>query len=66
MPTAAESPRLLLTRQEAADRLGLKIRTFDQLVADGHVEAVRINRLVRFNPAELERFAREGVASRSA
>jgi excisionase family DNA binding protein len=53
--------RLLLKREEAAELLGMGVRTLDAHVRQGHVQAVYLGRLVRFDRAELERVAREGI-----
>jgi excisionase family DNA binding protein len=46
----------LLKRSEAAEELSVSIRTLDLLVSTGELKAVRIGRVVRIRPADLESF----------
>lgn len=54
--------KLLLTREEAADMLGISLRKLDQLVARGELKPRRIDDAVRFYIAELVCFASLNVA----
>ena len=54
--------KLLLTREEAAEMLGIGLRKLDQLVARGDLEPRRIDDCVRFYVVELIRFASENKA----
>lgn len=49
----------LLTREEAAERLRISMRTLDDLEASGRLRAVRIGRRVLYNPAALDAFIRQ-------
>lgn len=49
--------KLLLTREEAAEMLGIGLRKLDQLVARGDLKPRRIDDCVRFYIGELIRFA---------
>ncbi len=53
---------LLYTRNEAAKALGISVRTLDSWVCSGEIKPVRLGRLVRFQPTELQRVATEGVS----
>ena len=48
--------RLLITKGEAAERLGVSIRTLERLVATGRLRQVRIERLARFRVSDLEAY----------
>lgn len=50
-----EAPELL-TPEEVADRLKLKVRTVLRLVREGKLLAVRVGRLYRFRPSDLRAF----------
>lgn len=50
--SAREAP--LWTKAELAERLNVKPRYIDHLVHEGRVPVVRVGRLVRFRPAEIE------------
>ena len=50
-PTADNVPRLLLTVEEAAKRLGICRSNMFKLIRNGDVESVRIGRLRRITPA---------------
>lgn len=47
---------LLLDSREAARRLGISARTLWTLTDEGRVKAVRINRLVKYDPRDLLAF----------
>jgi len=51
-------PPSLLTRQEAADVLGISVRKLDSLEEAGEIQAIRIGRSVRYHPDVLDRFMR--------
>lgn len=42
-----------LTRKQAADRLNISIRSLDYLVADGKLNACKIGKSVRIDPASV-------------
>lgn len=46
----------LLDRHEAADFLGVSVRTIDEQTSNGSLKCVRIGRSVRFRPATLESY----------
>lgn len=51
-------PRLLLTVEEAADRIGICRSNMFKLIRRGDVESIKIGRLRRVTPAALEDFVR--------
>jgi excisionase family DNA binding protein len=55
-PAAAPRNRLLLTFEEAAERLGISRTTLYKLVWAGRITPVRIGRSVRFTCDELDAF----------
>ena len=61
---AERDPDRLLTREEAAERLQVSVRTIDTLRAAGEIQAVKVKRRVRFHPDALDAYVRrnaEGV-----
>lgn len=48
--------RLLITKDEAAERLGVSVRTVERLVATGRLPQVHIERLARFRVKDLEAY----------
>lgn len=56
--------RVLLTKAEAAQALGVCERTLDNLRAAGELRARKIGKKVMFEPRELERFARRDHPTR--
>ena len=54
----ADVQRALLTRREAAESLGMSLRTFERRVQP-HVRLVVSGQLKLVSPAELERWVRE-------
>lgn len=54
----------LLTRKQAAARLGISVRKLDALEEAGDIQAVRIGRSVRYHPDTLERFVRRHANGR--
>lgn len=54
----------LLTRKQAAARLGISVRTLDALEEAGDIQAIRIGRSVRYHPETLERFVRRRANGR--
>lgn len=55
---AATANWRLLSTAEAAERLNIPPQSVYHLVQDGHLTSVRIGRLHRFHPEELDRFIR--------
>jgi excisionase family DNA binding protein len=49
-------PRLLLTVEEAAERIGICRSNMFKLIRQGEVESVKVGRLRRVTPAALEDF----------
>ncbi len=52
-------PRLLLTVEEAADRIGICRSNMFKLIRQGDIQSVRVGRLRRVTPAALEDFVRQ-------
>ena len=48
--------RLLVSKGEAAERLGVSVRTVERLVATGRLRQVHIERLARFRVSDLEAY----------
>lgn len=46
--------RLLVSKGEAAERLGVSVRTIERLVAAGRLRQVHVERLARFRVTDLE------------
>jgi excisionase family DNA binding protein len=57
-PGPERSPRLLLTVEEAADRVGICRSNMFKLIRQGDVKSVKVGRLRRVTPAALEDFIR--------
>ena len=56
--------RLLVTKGEAAERLGISVRTVERLVAAGQLPQVYIERLARFRVSDLEAYV-NGLAEKA-
>jgi predicted DNA-binding transcriptional regulator AlpA len=54
---SASMPRILVTKPEAAEILGMSIASFERYVQP-HIRAVRKGRLLRFPVSDLERWDR--------
>ncbi len=48
--------QLLVTKQEAAERLHVSVRTVERLVAAGRLRQIHVERLARIRVADLESF----------
>ena len=46
----------LLSKTQAAQRLGVSVRNLDYRVKDGSIPFVKIGRLLRFIPSNIEKF----------
>ncbi len=46
----------LLTSEEVAERLRIGVRTIPRLVERGEFRPTRVGRVLRYDPAEVERF----------
>ena len=57
--TPAQDSDTLLTREEAAERLRISVRTLDDLEASGRLQAIRIGRRVLYHPETLDAFIRQ-------
>jgi excisionase family DNA binding protein len=57
-PRPAKPPRLLLTVEEAAERIGICRSNMFKLIRQGDVESVKVGRLRRVTPAALEDFVK--------
>jgi excisionase family DNA binding protein len=55
---AERSPRLLLTVEEAAERIGICRSNMFKLIRRGEIQSVRVGRLRRVTPDALEDFVR--------
>ncbi len=55
-PNGDRAPRLLLTVEEAAQRLGICRSNMFKLIRIGAIESVQIGRLRRITPAALEAY----------
>jgi excisionase family DNA binding protein len=58
--------RLLVTKSEAAERLGVSVRTVERLVATGRLRQVQVERLARFRVSDLETYVRGLAPHREA
>jgi excisionase family DNA binding protein len=50
--------RMLVTKHEAAQLLGISVRTVERLVAAGRLQQVQVERLARFRVGDLEAYVR--------
>jgi excisionase family DNA binding protein len=50
------SDRMLVTKNDAAHRLGVSVRTVERLVAAGRLRQVQVERLARFRVGDLEAY----------
>jgi excisionase family DNA binding protein len=55
---APEGPDALLTREEAADRLGISTRTLGDMADSGELQPVRIRGRVLYDPETLDAYIR--------
>jgi excisionase family DNA binding protein len=62
-PDIEPTGRLLLTVEEAADRVGICRSNMFKLIRQGDVQSVKVGRLRRVTPAALEEFVRRLGAS---
>lgn len=53
-PASDNTPRLLLTVEEAAERLGICRSNMFKLIRNGDIESVKIGRLRKIAPAALQ------------
>lgn len=58
-PGPERSTRLLLTVEEAADRIGICRSNIFKLIRQGDVKSVKVGRLRRVTPAALEDYVRQ-------
>jgi excisionase family DNA binding protein len=59
VPTAARTNRTLIDSAEVARRLGVNARFVRRLVGERRIRYVKVGHLVRFDPAEVERFVEQ-------
>jgi excisionase family DNA binding protein len=59
---ADTAPRLLLTVEEAAERIGICRSNMFRLIRRGEIQSVKVGRLRRVTPAALEEFVRRLTA----
>ena len=55
---APEGPDALLTREEAAERLSISVRTLDDMAEAGEIQPVRIRGRVLYAPETLDAYIR--------
>ena len=55
LPLPPATPACLM-RRDVAGLLQVSVSTVDRMVADGHLQRVKVRRLVRFSPAEVEKY----------
>ncbi|MCS4155053.1 excisionase family DNA binding protein [Salinibacter ruber] len=55
---SSEGPDALLTREEAAERLGISERTLDDMADRGEIQPVRIRGRVLYSPDTLKAYIR--------
>jgi excisionase family DNA binding protein len=55
------SPEPLLTLEQVSAHLQISPRSVQRHVAEGHIPVVRIGRLLRFRPADVELYVRKAV-----
>jgi excisionase family DNA binding protein len=58
-PEVERTPRLLLTVEEAANRIGVCRSNMFKLIRQGDVKSVKVGRLRRVTPAALDDFVRQ-------
>lgn len=56
----------LLTKRHVAETLGASLRTIDALIQRNQLQVVRIGKLVRIEPAEVDRCISERRTSRES
>ena len=66
LPESGRPPRLLLTVEEAADRIGICRSNMFKLIRQGDVKSVKVGRLRRITPAALEDFVQKLASSADA
>ncbi|WP_433267235.1 helix-turn-helix domain-containing protein [Actinosynnema sp. CS-041913] len=59
VPSEVRSNRVLLTTEEAAERLGVGRTTMYRLIGDGEIESVQIGRLRRIHVSAVDTYARK-------
>jgi excisionase family DNA binding protein len=59
---AEKPPRLLLTVEEAAERIGICRSNMFKLIRRGEIQSVKVGRLRRVTPAALEEFVQQLAA----
>ena len=57
-PTTRRPDSLLVTKAEAAERLGVSVRTLERLVATGRLRQVHVERLARLRVSDLEAYVK--------
>ena len=56
-------PGQLLTADQVAQRLGIRLHRTYELAREGQIPSVRIGRTIRFDPVAVEEFIRRGGTS---
>lgn len=57
--------KLLLTRAEVAELIGLSLASVEALTKSGQLPTVKVGRSVRVNIADLQEFCRKGTQNRT-
>lgn len=60
--TIAAPARVLNSRDQAANFLGVSVRQIDTWIKQGAIQPTRLGRLVKIHHDELQRVASEGIA----
>jgi len=56
------TPRIFITKSDAAKALAISLPTLDRLIRAGQIRVLRIGRSVRISPSEVERLGRTRAA----
>ena len=58
LPAGGNTPRLLYSKRETAEMMGVSVRTIDNLIAVKELRCIRLGRSVRFRMTDIESFLR--------
>lgn len=61
MRKTVDEAKRLLTYYQVADQLGVGLRTVKRWRSEGKLRAVRIGRVVRFRPEDVQRLVEKGA-----
>ena len=65
-PLPATPLPVCLTRCEVGRLLLVSVSTVDRMVADGHLKRVKVRRLVRFSPTEVEAYLNKNLRPKNS